>query len=135
MEGLDGFLDWHVGRTRRKTGRAPAASTLATFGYRVRQAAAVAGVDTLPELAKHLEQTELAESILDKLAVTNSTGSLRHTWGACSHFAEYATIQGWMTWPFAMGDRPPMNPQKPIEVYTARQVDLLVEGARVTSLR
>ena len=40
-----------------------------------------------------------------------------------------------MTWPFAMGDRPPMNPQKPIEVYKDWQVDRLVESARVTSLR
>jgi hypothetical protein len=40
-----------------------------------------------------------------------------------------------MIWPFAMGERPPMNPHKPIEVYKDWQVDRLVESARVVSLR
>jgi hypothetical protein len=84
MEGINEFRAWHTGRTKRKTGRAPAATTLATFGYRVRQAAKVAGVEAVPELAEHLEQPELAEAILDKLALTNPVGSLRHTWGACT---------------------------------------------------
>ena len=84
MQDLEDFLVWHIGRTKRTTGRAPAKSTMDTMSYRVRQAASIAGATTLRELAEHLEQPHLAEAILDKLAVTNSTGSLRHTWGACS---------------------------------------------------
>src|SRR3954451_8525243 len=83
MEGLDDFEAWHVGRTKRTKGRAPAKSTMDTICYRIRQAARTAGVETLPELAQHLEQEHQAEAILDRLAVTNSPGSLRLTWMAC----------------------------------------------------
>ncbi len=93
-----------------------------------------AGTQELSVLATHLQEGCAAEAILDNLSLTNSPGSLRLVYEALVNFSEYARAKGWMTGALAL-QPPAKNPQPPIVVYRADEVEALVNSARGKSLR
>jgi hypothetical protein len=67
--------------------------------------------------------------VFDRLALTNTPGSLRLVYNALKNFSEYARAKGLMDGALAV--RPPAkNPQKPITVYTPEEVSALMSAAR-----
>lgn len=131
---VDDFLEWHRARVLRRKGKEPAASTMRSMRGRLRSALRVSGTDELSVLATQLTDVEQAETLLDRLALTNSPGSLRLVYEACKCFHSYARAQGWVDDALAMTP-PGKNPQKPITVFTADEVKLIVSSARAKSLR
>lgn len=131
---IDDFLTWHTARTKRRTGQAPAASTLRSTKTRLRIAMRAAGVDELSVLPDTLTNEAKCEALFDKLSLTNSSGSLRLVYESLKSFSDYARAQGWMIEPLAVAP-PSKNLQPPIVVYRAAEVERLVEAARGRSLR
>lgn len=131
---IDDFLAWHTARTKRRTGRSPAASTLRSTRTRLQVAMKAAGAEELSVLADTLPNAEKIERVFDKLSLTNSSGSLRLVYESLKTFSEYARAQGWSDGTLAI-DPPSKNPQPPIVVYSQAEVDRLVESARGRSLR
>jgi len=91
-------------------------------------------VAELSVLADTLTNAEKTEMLFDRLSLTNSSGPLRLVYESLKMFAEYARAQGWMTAPLAIAP-PAKNPQPPIVVYRAAEVERIVEAARGKSLR
>lgn len=131
---IDDFLAWHTARTKRRTGRPPAASTLRSTRTRLKVAMKAAGVEELCVLPDTLTSAEKVERMFDKLSLTNSSGSLRLVYESLKTFSEYARAQGWSDGTLAI-DPPSKNPQPPIVVYRPEEVERLVEAARGRSLR
>lgn len=131
---LDDFLAWHSARVLRRTGTAPAASTMRSTATRLRSAMRAAGTTEVSVLCTRLTVEDDAEAILDRMAVTNTPGSLRLVYEACKAVHAYGRALGWIDDALAM-ETPAKNPQKAITVYTAEEVEKLVATARGKSLR
>lgn len=133
---LDEFIRWHATRTARKTGRQPAASTLRVKRARLSGVVRRLQLTELRILSTHIQDRDRAECLLDLLALDLSSGSLRQVVDVLREFGEYAVAKGWITGcAITRDDMPPMNPQKPIVVYTQSDIDTLIGCARGKSLR
>jgi integrase len=77
---------------------------------------------------------DTVECMLDRLALTNSPGSLRLVYDACQNLFAYGRAQGWCSGDFAM-PVPAKNPQPPITIYTPDEVAVLIAAARGKGLR
>lgn len=125
------FIAWHRARTLRKTGAEPAASTLRSKQYRLHAALRAAGTDDLSVLGTLIQDRDAVECLFDRLALRMSTGSLANVVDTLFDFAEYAKAQGWCSHPaLEKADRPGHNHQKPITVYTADELEVLLANAR-----
>ncbi len=131
---MDDFINWHQARVLRRTGHPLAASTLRSTRTRLRSALRAGGTQEVRVLADICQNRDKAEALLDRLALTNSPGSLRLIYEALKPLHQYALAQGWVTGEFAL-DPPAKNPQRPIVVYRADEVEALVTAARGKSLR
>jgi len=130
------FARVHAERKRRQTGRVPSPTTL--YGKRLHLAVA-ARLMSCPDqlsLARVAADRALVEELLDKLAARMTTGSMRGPVYALIDFAEFARVQGWIS-AVAIGraDVPAPNPQRPITVYSAAEVEAFVAAARGKGLR
>jgi integrase len=85
-------------------------------------------------LAYTLTDPDKCDAMLDRLSLTNSPGSLRLVYEACRPLHQYGLAQGWCEGEFAM-EAPAKNPQPPIVVYRAEEVETLVRTAQGRSLR
>lgn len=72
--------------------------------------------------------------LFDRLSLTNSSGSLRLVWESLKLLNEYGRALREIDEPLAV-EAPAKNPQPPITVYRASEVERLVEAARGKSLR
>lgn len=131
---LDDFLTWHTAKVKRRTGRAPAASTLRSTRARLASAMSALGTDEASVLTDTTTDADALERLFDRLSITNSSGSLRLVWESLKMLNEYGRAKGMITEPLAI-PAPSKNPQPPIVVYRQAEVERLVEAARGRSLR
>lgn len=130
------FLAWQTARTLRATGQPPAPSSLRTTGGRLRSAAKLAGVETSESFGTLLGDRVAVVSLLDKLYARHQGNTVRADLVVLRQFGEYAVAKGWAgTVAIEKADRPRSVPQRPIVVYTAHEVELLLAIARSRDLR
>jgi len=150
-QGIQDFLTWHTLRVKRKTGKPPAASTLASKRSRISTASGAFGSllhqpsnnapsplcsESLRALGTALGDREQVETLLDVLSLRLSSGALRNTFDALQDFGGYAVAKGWAAQVALLkSDRPSANPQQPITVYSEDEVKLILDTARARGVR
>ncbi len=130
---LDEFMEWYANRYYRKTGKRPAESTMKGKRARMSRVLQVSGASGLKVLCDTCRDD--FETLADQVSTRMTTGSLRHVYDVLRDFEMYCIVQGWTDQPFVPKEQPPRNPQKPVRVYTAAEIDRLVNAARGRSLR
>lgn len=130
------FIAWHTARVLRRTGKRPASSTLLLKATALRTAIRLTGSQGIEDFATHIQNRKLVECLLDQLAVTMSSGAAANAHGALLAFGEYALAQGWVeVVALERADRPPSNPQKPVQVFSPEELQALLSASRAKGLR
>jgi integrase len=89
------------------------------------------GVDDPALLPTLIQTREGVQTLFDRAHARMSSGSARAIYDMLLDFARYCDAMGWPVPPVTLEDRPAVNPQRPIEVYTAEEVGLILRNARV----
>lgn len=134
---LDLFERWYIGHTRRAKGLVPRQNTVRAKVSRIRSVVALAGFETGEALALNLGNREAFVSLVDRLYAQEwATGTLIQTGTSLGLFAEFAKSRGWIAEAAQQpGDFPGRDEQRPVVVYTADELDVLVTSARGVGLR
>jgi integrase len=133
---FDEFLNWQARRYLRETGAEPATTTQASKAMRLRGIANRTGCKTAEQLATLISDRRRVVSLVDAMYLDLAPGTIQTDLVALRHFGEYAVAKGWITnIAIEKNDGPGSRRQKPITVYTDREVELLLTIARARDLR
>lgn len=130
------FSDWYALRFKRRVGRMPSTYTTDAKRRRVARASLATPAKCGESFALLLSDRTAVESMLDTLSLEMTSGSLRHIVYALQDYGEWAKTAGLIAHCAVLrADIPPENPPLAVTVYTAAEIELLVNAARGRGLR
>lgn len=131
------FLEWWSDKCVRTNGAEPAPRTLEAKGYRLRAVAKMLGADSPMSFAAQVGDRERVLQLIDMLYTRQQPNTIISTVVALKHFGEYALAKGWISQVCVYTEDVPQRAsrKRPIEVYSAAELEKLLLYARVKDLR
>lgn len=131
------FSEWLQVRSRRKLSPNTLRQKTSVLATVTNRCSDLFGITNLADVAKALSVRENVEALLDSLALTHSSGSIRNVLYGLADFARYARAQGWAE-SLALdpaADLPPMDYQQSIMTFTQQELSAITAGSKMKGLR